>query len=219
MEDFLDSIWFKVMAFIHYLEGLLDRLFAPLHVLGPVVTIFVIALLTVLLTKFLSRIYKTRRFKALEAQFVYWYNLRKEALKCEDREKAKLLSKNIDQAKLNRIYYEYFFEGFLISIATKYIPILLMVAYVNETYRPASLEKLFGRGYVFTFGGSWAEPVLVGAVFWFVLCILGIYVAWSVVRRILRRRRPVNAVPPAGDTTPHAEPPAEAGSARETLTP
>ena len=35
---------------------------------------------------------------------------------------------------------------------TKYLPILLLLAYVNETYRPANLLKLFGREYVFRLG-------------------------------------------------------------------
>ena len=40
-------------------------------------------------------------------------NLRQEAMACEDREKGKALARNIDQAQLNKAYYDYFFEGFV----------------------------------------------------------------------------------------------------------
>lgn len=184
MEDALDSIWFKIVSLIHYLKTSLDVIFAPLNSLGPAFAIFIIALITVLIAKFLTKHFKTKRYKQLQKEFVYYYNLRQEALKCEDREKGKLLAKNIDQAELNRVYYNYFLESFLSGLLTKYLPIFSFLAYVNEAYRPENLLKLFGRDYVFKFSNFGGEEILVGAAFWFVISILLIYLSWSIIRKI-----------------------------------
>jgi len=184
MEDALDSLWFKIVALVHYIKSFLDVIFAPLNSLGPAFAIFIIALITVLIAKFLTKHFKTKRYKQLQKEFVYYYNLRQEALKCEDREKGKLLAKNIDQAELNKVYYNYFLESFLSGLLTKYLPIFSFLAYVNEAYRPENLVKLFGREYVFKFSNFSGEEILVGAVFWFVISILLIYLAWFIIGRI-----------------------------------
>lgn len=183
MEEFLDSLWLKAVALIHYIESFLDVIFSPLNSLGPAIAISTIALVTVITTKILTKIFKTKRYKELQNEFEYWFNVRQEASKCKDPDKAKQLAKNIDQAKLNRVYYDYFFEGFLNGIAAKYLPILLLLAYVNEAYKPGSLLKLFGREYIFKFTNFSEEAIVVGAVFWFVVSILLIYVGWSIIRR------------------------------------
>ena len=185
MEDALDSLWFMIVAAVHYIKAFLDVIFAPLNSLGPAFAIFMIALITVLIAKFLTKHFKTKRYKQLQKEFVKYYTLRQEALKCEDREKGKLLAKNIDKAELNRVYYNYFLEGFLNGLLTKYLPIFSFLAYVNEAYRPKNLLKLFGREYVFKFSNFNGEEILVGAVFWFVISILLIYLAWSIIRRII----------------------------------
>jgi uncharacterized membrane protein (DUF106 family) len=187
MEEALDSLWFKIVAAIHHIKTFLDFIFAPLNSLGPALAIFIIAFITVLIAKFLTKHFKTKRYKKLQKEFVYYYNLRQEALKCEDREKGKLLAKNIDQAELNRVYYNYFLEGFLNGLLTKYLPIFSFLAYVNEAYRPKNLLKLFGREYVFKFSNFGGEEILVGAVFWFVISILLIYLAWSIIRKIFSK--------------------------------
>lgn len=184
MEEALDSLWFKIVSLVHYIKTFLDFIFAPLNSLGPAFAIFIIAFITVLIAKFLTKHFKTKRYKKLQKEFVYYYNLRQEALKCEDREKGKLLAKNIDQAELNKVYYNYFLEGFLNGLLTKYLPIFSFLAYVNEAYRPKNLLKLFGREYVFKFSNFGGEEILVGAIFWFVISILLIYLAWSIIRRI-----------------------------------
>jgi uncharacterized membrane protein (DUF106 family) len=184
MEEALDSLWFKIVAAVHYIKIFLDVIFAPLNSLGPAFAIFIIAFITVLIAKFLTKHFKTKRYKKLQKEFVYYYNLRQEALKCEDREKGKLLAKNIDQAELNKVYYSYFLEGFLNGLLTKYLPIFSFLAYVNEAYRPKNLLKLFGREYVFKFSTFGGEEIVVGSVFWFVISILLIYLAWSIIRRI-----------------------------------
>jgi len=187
MEELLDSLWFKILDLIGVVESLLDFIFAPLNFFGPAFAISVIAFFTVIITKILTKIIKTKRYESLTKEFKHWYNVRQEAMKCEDPEKAKLLAKNIDQAKLNKVYYDFFFEGFMLGIVTKYLPILILAAYVNEAYRTENLIKVFGREYVFKFAGSGPNPVLVGGVFWFIVSILLIYLCWFLIKRVYKK--------------------------------
>ena len=184
MEDVLDIVWLKILLLIHAFVKGLDFIFTPLNPLGPAVVILVIVLLTVASTKFLSRIYKTKRYLKLQKDFQYWYNLRNEALTCKDPEKGKALAKNIDQARLNKVYYDFFFEGLLNSIPTKYLPILIMLAYVNEAFKPDRLLKSFGREYIFKFVNFDGNVIKTGAVFWFVLSLLLVYLAWFVFEKL-----------------------------------
>ena len=190
----MDIIWFKIVVGIQWLKALLDVVFGPLNTLGPAVAILAIALITVVLTKILSRIFKTRRYKELRKDFLYWLNIRQEAMKCEDREKAKRLAKNIDQAKLNKAYYDYFFEGLLNNIVTKYLPILLLLAYVNETYRPANLLKQFGREYVFKVGQVGEHTLFVGSIFWFLISIVLIYLVIFTFKKVMKSKGGVVSV-------------------------
>ena len=184
MEDVLDIVWLKILVLIHALVKGLDFIFTPLNPLGPAVVILVIVLLTVASTKFLSRIYKTKRYLKLQKEFQYWYNLRNEALTCKDPEKGKALAKNIDQARLNKVYYDFFFEGLLNSIPTKYLPILIMLAYVNEAFNPDKLLKKFEREYIFKFVNFDGNVIKIGAVLWFVLSMLLVYLAWFVFEKL-----------------------------------
>ena len=184
MEDVLDIIWLKILILIHAFVKGLDFIFTPLNPLGPAVVILVIVLLTVASTKFLSKIYKTKRYLKLQKEFQYWYNLRNEALTCKDPEKGKALAKNIDQAKLNKVYYDFFFEGFLNSIPTKYLPVLIMLAYVNEAFKPDKLLENFGREYIFKFANFDGNVVKIGAVLWFVVSMLLVYLAWFVIGKL-----------------------------------
>jgi uncharacterized membrane protein (DUF106 family) len=188
MDQFLDILWVKIVVGVQFGKQILDVIFGPLNALGPAVAIAAIALITVVITKILSKMFKTKRYKTLRKQFEYWLGVRQEAQKCEDPEKAKLLAKNIDQAKLNKLYYDYFFEGLLNNLATKYLPALILLSYVNETYRSSNLSKLFGRDYIFKFGGAQGQPLLIGAVFWFVLSLLLIYLAWYIVKKVYTRQ-------------------------------
>ena len=184
MEGLLDALWLKIVDIVHCIKQLLDVISAPLNFFGPVIAISTIALITVILTKILTKIFKTKRYQKLQMEFSHWYNIRQEALKCEDYDKGKRLARNIDQAKLNQVYYNYFFEGFMLGIATKYLPILLVLAYVNEAYKPSNLQKLFGREYVFKFGNTNGEAVLIGAIFWFIVSVVLIYLAWLIIGKI-----------------------------------
>jgi hypothetical protein len=158
--------------------------FAPLNALGPVFTIFTIALLTVIITKFLTRTFKTKRYRELKKEFEHWFNIRQEALKCNDSQNAKLLAKNIDQAKLNQVYWDYFLEGFLIGLVTRLLPIFCLFAYVNEAYKLKNLMALFGREYIFSFKGLNQELFFVRADLWFAVSLVLIYVAWFIIKRL-----------------------------------
>ena len=190
MDNIMDTIWLKILVGIQYIKDFLDLIFGPLNALGPVLAISAIALVAVVIAKVLTRIFKTRRYKELQKEFNHWFNIRQEAMKCEDREKARMLAKNIDQAKLNRLYYDYFFEGLLNSIATKYLPILIFLAYVNETYQPVNLLNQFGREYLFRIGSAGENPILVGSIFWFVISILSLYLLAYVAKKIFHKAVP-----------------------------
>jgi hypothetical protein len=184
MDDIFDIAWLKILVLIHAVVKGLDFLFAPLNPLGPAVAISIIVVLTVASTKFLSRIYITKRYLKLQKEFQNLYNLRKEALACKDPEKGKALAKNIDQARLNQVYYDYFFEGLLNSIPTQYLPILIMLAYVNETFKPKNLLENFGQDYILKFINFNGNVVKIGAVLWFVLSMLLVCLAWYVIGKL-----------------------------------
>ncbi len=65
-----------------------------------------------------------------------------------------------------------------------------MAAYVNEAYNPEKLLKMFGRSHVFSIPGSGGEPILVGALFWFVLSLIFVYVLWAVGKHFLNKMKP-----------------------------
>jgi hypothetical protein len=186
MEEFLDIVWLKILILVQYFARALDFIFAPLNPFGPAVKILFVVFITVAVTKFLSKIYKTKRYIELQKEFQHWYNLRKEALTCKDSDQGKALAKNIDQAKLNRVYYDYFFEGLLSSMLTKYLPILMMAAYVNEAFKPDNLLKDFGKAYIFKFINYDGKVIHVGAVFWFVLSLLIVYLVWFIIEKLYR---------------------------------
>lgn len=169
----------------------LDFVLYPLHVLGPAIAIFGIAVLTVAAAKFFSR-YRTKRYYRLQEEFNHWFALKQDVLRLreEEPEKARTIARSIDSSTLNKVYYDYFLEGFLNNLLTAYLPVMCMAAYVNDYYRPEALVAQWGREYVLKFpnlGGG--EPVTVGAVFWFVLSLLAVYFAWMGVKRLLTSRR------------------------------
>ncbi len=183
MDAFMDTLWNKIMIIIASGVSMLDHLLAPLHVFGPVFVLTVLAFLTVLVTKILNRVIITKRFVELEKEFKHWAKIREEAMKGDDLEKAKRLARNIDQAKLNRVYYDYFLEGFLLGLVRNVLPILMMLAYVNQSYPADKLISLSGRGYLFSLPSISGQPILVGSVFFFVMALLAIYLVWYMVKK------------------------------------
>jgi len=69
---------------------------------------------------------------------------------------------------------------------TKYLPILLLLAYVNETYQPANLRKLFGREYVFKLGQIGEHTLFMGSIFWFLISIVLVYLVIFSCKKALK---------------------------------
>jgi hypothetical protein len=187
MDAILDTIWEYLAAGFLFLGETVFSLLEHLHFLGPLTIIALLALCTICITKVLNRVIVTKRFIKLEKNFNYWVSIREEAMKCEDREKGRRMARNIDQAELNRVYYDYFFEGLLLGLARRIIPIFFVFAFVNEFYRPERMLELFGHEYVIKFSRSSGDPVLVGTVFSFFISILLGYILWAVTARIVKK--------------------------------
>lgn len=205
IDELLDIVWFKIVALVYLSVEVLEKILSPINLLGPALAILILVQITVAVTKGLNRIYTTKRHLELKKQFTYWYNLRSEALTCDDPEKGKLLAKNIDQAHLNKVYYDYFFEGLLKNILTTYLPVLIMMAYVNEIYKPERLKALFGRPYIFQIKNLDGEIMTIGAVFWYVITLLVTYLGWFVIRKIRNRKKSETQ---DGDKAPVSDSPA-----------
>ena len=196
MDKFLDIVWFKIVALVHVAVRVMDTLISPLHVLGPTVVILLLVFVTVCFTKLFKRLYTTKRYETLKKEFNHWADIRKEALKIEDPEKGKRLARNIDKAKLNKVYYDYFFEGFLKNILTTILPMLLMAAYINEAFNPEKLLSRCGRPYVFEIPGFGGDATPVSALLWFVVSLVLVHLSWAVVNRLYKKSwRPIR--PPA----------------------
>jgi hypothetical protein len=187
MDAVLDTLWEYLAAGFQFLGESLFSVLQHIHFLGPLVLIIFLALSTVAITKVLNRIIITKRYIKLEKDFNYWVQIRDEATKCDDREKGKRMARNIDQAELNRAYYDYFFEGLLLGLARRIIPIFFIFSFINEYYRPESMLEIFGRQYVLQIPSSSGEPVLVGTVFCYFFSLLTGYLLWFIVGILFRR--------------------------------
>jgi hypothetical protein len=172
MDSFMDRLWLMIETKVASFALFLDGLISPLEILGPGTVVFLLAFFAVGLSAVLRRCYTTRRHRELKEKFDYWYNLRQEALALEDGEKGRGLAKNIDQAELNRVYYDYFFEGFLKSLVTVWLPIFLTLAYVNRSYSPEGLIGRFGTDHLFFLVNTPALSVEINAVTWFFASLL-----------------------------------------------
>jgi sterol desaturase/sphingolipid hydroxylase (fatty acid hydroxylase superfamily) len=196
MDAFLDILWFKILAALEYAADTADAIIEPLNVLGPAGAILILVLAAVGLTRVLGRLYNTRRYRELENDYHHWLNLRQEAMASEDREKGKAMAKNIDHAKLNKAYYDYFFEGFLKNILSTILPIVLTAAYINRAYAPERLMARFGRPYVFETSNFTTDPVTVSSFFWFVISMLMVFLGLGLFKLIAHRwfhpKRPAN---------------------------
>jgi uncharacterized membrane protein (DUF106 family) len=188
MDAFLDTLWLNILAGLDAVFNLVSGALVPLHFLGPALLILLITLALVACTKTLSRIYTTKRYRKLKENYEHWFEVRRQAMNSEDPEKGKTLAKNIDQAELNKAYYDYFFEGFLKNILTTILPMLLVAAFVVKAYKPANLMETFGRTYIFKFSNTAGQPVVVGAFFWFVISLLTVHIVWFVVARVYKKR-------------------------------
>ncbi len=175
MDSLLDSLWELIEIYSLKFIAMFDTLVSPLEAMGPVAVIFILAFFMVLVSTIFRANYTTKRHKNLKQKFEYWYNLRQEATTHEDTEKGKAMAKNIDQAELNRAYYDYFFEGFLKTLVTTWLPILLMLAYVNTSYNPTLLAQRFGSDTLFVIGSLKAS-----AIFWYFVSVLLSFIAIAI---------------------------------------
>ncbi len=186
MDAVLDTLWEILAAGFNTLGDTLFSILQNLHFLGPIFLISLLALCTVLVTKLLNRLIITKRYIELEKIYQKWFQLRQEAMNCEDKGKGKRMARNIDKAELNKAYYDYFFEGLLLGIARKIIPIFFVFAFINEYYRTENLLTIFGREYVLQMPSGSGESILIGGIFWYFLSLLTGYLLWFVVSRFLR---------------------------------
>ncbi len=191
MDDFLDRVWEPIEAFLNGAVVFIDTLFAPLEAFGPAVVIFILAFLVVIITRTIARFYVTKRYIHLEKEYKYWQGVREEAIKHPDREKGKTLAKNIDQAELNKAYYDYFFEGLLKHFIVNVLPILLMVSYITTVYTPQNLLKRFGEEYIFSFSFGSSSPINVSSMLWFVICLILSYILFAILKKIFLKNRSV----------------------------
>ncbi len=184
MEYILDRAWEHIYALILTTATAVDSLLSPLQpFIGPAGIIMLLAIITVCTTKFLGKKCRTKRHRELEKQFYYWLSVREEAMRCEDREKGSRMAKNIDKAKLNKCYYDYFLEGLLLSLATTYLPVLMVISYINATYRPDTLMLLTGKHHIIQIGTASGEPLIIGSIFFYIVSLLFTYASWYLVAK------------------------------------
>ncbi len=190
MEYYLDIIWEYLYSAILSFAGAVNTLLSPIQeITGPAFILVLLAFITVCCTKFLGKRCLTKRHVKLEKEFYHWLGVREEAMRCEDREKGSRMAKNIDKAKLNRCYYDYFLEGLLLGLATMYLPILMAMSYVNTFFRPERLMELTGKEYIMQFGLSKGEPILIGSIFFYFVSLLSFYMGWVILKKAIERKR------------------------------
>ncbi len=188
MDSFLDRIWEIVLFFLNKCVIIMDTVFSPLEFLGPGFVIFLLAFLIVCLTRVISRFYVTKRYIRLKKEFEHWQEVREEAMKQPDREKGKRMARNIDKAELNKVYYDYFFEGLLKNFITNVIPILFMVTYVTTVYTPQTLQDRFGDKWVFSFSIGSSFQMNVSSFFWFVISIILSFIVYALLKMVVKKR-------------------------------
>ncbi len=182
MDALLDTLWDQILILSLKTATLIDTLLAPLTPLGPVAIIFLLALTAAGVSALLGATYTTQRHRRLEKEFKYWFDLRQEATRHPETDKGRAMAKNIDQAKLNRAYYDYFFEGLMKSLLTTWLPIFLILAYVNLSYNPGALDKKFGSQTLFVVGTLEAS-----AVFWYVVSLVVSFVLVALAKHLYKK--------------------------------
>jgi hypothetical protein len=184
MDSLLDTLWDQVLILSLKTAALIDTLLMPLNFLGPTAIIFLLALVAVSLSSLFSANYSTKRHQRLEKEFQYWFDLRQEATNHPEKEKGKAMAKNIDQAKLNRAYYDYFFEGLMKSLLTTWLPIFLILAYVNLSYNPAALAEKFSKETLFVLG-----TIRASAVFWYFVSLVVSFIMVASAKYLYKKRK------------------------------
>ena len=183
----MDQLGSWIVEGLWYAKAGLDFLVHPLNTVHPALTIFALAGATFWTTAIFRKRLVTPRFRRLEAEFTAWRSVREEALESfDDPSQGRQMARNIDQAELNKVYYDYFFEGFLNNLMNTYLPILFMAAYVNEAFKPAALQGMIGRDAFWTVSGGGQ----VGGLPLFVLCLLLFWMGKPLWKRWTAARAP-----------------------------
>lgn len=178
----MNTIWLHIIELAMLIKSGLDTLFYPLNTIHPALTITFLAWFTVYLTSRFRNNFSTRRYRHMKEEFDYWHNVRLQALDSfQDNSRGRQMAKNIDQAKLNKIYYDYFFEGLLNNLLTTYLPIMLAALYINESFKPEHLQQMTGQRGLFSFSGE----IQIGALPWFVLCLVAIRFGWFLLNKTI----------------------------------
>ena len=185
MDDFLDNLWGTMETGLESLALGMDHLISPLESLGPAWVIFILAMGVVGLTRVFVMLYRPRRHQELKQDFLHWHEVREAAVRTRDKEKGKAMAKNIDQAKLNRAYYDFFFEGMMKHMVTTVLPILLMLAYLSRTYPAENLLSRFGDKWIFVVGND--SPIYVGTLFWFIICLFSGFLLFGLAAYFLKK--------------------------------
>jgi len=179
----MDALWMHIVELVLAAKAGLDTLVQPLNAIHPALTIAVLAGVTVLLSSEFKKRFTTKRYQRLEEEFRSWYAVRQQALESFDHpETGKQMARNIDQATLNKVYYDYFFEGMLNNLLTTYLPVLCMAAYVNEAFRPDNLQQMIGQGAILTLFGQ--NGTAISSLAWFVLCLTTIWIGKAVLKKL-----------------------------------
>ena len=187
MDEFLDTAWGYIEAGLTGLAQGMDWIIGPLEALGPAWVILILAFVTVGFTRILVRVYRTRRHDALKEEFLHWQSVRQAAMDQPDREKGKAMARNIDQAKLNKVYYDYFFEGLMKNLVTTVLPVLLTIAYLSRTYTRENLDEKFGSPWIFVIGTD--APVNVGTLFWYIICLIAGFICFGLAGAYAKKRK------------------------------
>ena len=190
MNNFLDTVWEQIDIMLNTVVFFMDSMVSFIEFLGPDKVIFLLAFSAVAVTRILNKFYVTKRYEMLRQEFEHWKGVRELAISLnqDNREKGKSLAKNIDQAKLNQTYYDYFFEGLLKNLVTNVLPVLLMVSYVTKTYTPDTLMQRFGSKWVFSLFNGSAFEVHISSFLWFVVCLILSYILYMVINKTFQHR-------------------------------
>ena len=71
MDEFLDIVWMQIEYGLEIVCTALDKLLAPVEVLGPAWVVLILALVTAGITRILSKVYRTRRYTDLKQEFLH----------------------------------------------------------------------------------------------------------------------------------------------------
>ena len=187
MDNVMDRLWEFIEIFLNTLVLMVDRAISPLEILGPAWVIFFLTICVVGFTRIMARFYSTKRYADLEKEFHHWHGVREKASSYHDREKGKALAKNIDQAKLNKVYYDYFFEGLLKNLITNVLPIALMMAYLSISYTQGKLLEKFGEKWIFIVDFGSDSPLYVGTLFWYIICLVGCFILFVAGKTLYKK--------------------------------